>query len=93
MLFMVFAAANIGGPFFFKAEDAPRYVLAITVILVCFCAAFFCAIALRVYMILQNRTRDRRYGKLETAEDKLEGMRLGMHDKTELENVDFRYVL
>lgn len=93
MLFMVFAAANIRDPFFFKAEDAPRYVLAITVILVCFCAAFFCAIALRVYIILQNRARDRRYGKLETAKDKLEGMRLGMHDKTELENVDFRYVL
>ncbi len=93
MLFMIFAAANIGGPFFFKSEDAPRYVLAITIILVCFCAALLCGIALRVYMIIENRKRDREFGKLETVEDRLDGMRLGMHDKTELENVDFRYVL
>ncbi|EMR64278.1 putative allantoate permease protein [Eutypa lata UCREL1] len=93
LLFIVFAAGNIAGPFFFRSQDAPKYVLAITTILVFFCAALFCAIALRYYMVLQNRIRDRKFGALETSEEKLDGMRLGMHDKTDLENSDFRYVL
>lgn len=93
MLFIIFAAANIGGPFFFRSQDAPKYVLAITIILVCFCAALLCGFALRFYMILENRKRDRAFGQLQTVEEKIEGMRFGMHDKTELENVDFRYVL
>jgi len=93
MLFIIFAAGNIAGPFFFRSEDAPKYVLAITVILVCLCVALLCAVVLRLYMIWENARRDRQFGALETTEDKLDGMRLGMHDKTDLENVDFRYVL
>lgn len=93
LLFIVFAAGNIAGPFFFRDKDAPKYVLAITTILVFFCAALLCAIALRYYMALQNRLRDNQFGAAETTEEKLDGMRLGMHDKTDLENSDFRYVL
>ncbi|KAI0179740.1 MFS general substrate transporter [Hypoxylon sp. FL1284] len=93
LLFVVFAAGNIAGPFFFRDQDAPKYVLAITTILVFFCAALLCAIALRHYMALQNRIRDNQFGAAETTEEKLDGMRLGMHDKTDLENSDFRYVL
>jgi ACS family allantoate permease-like MFS transporter len=93
MLFIVFAAANIGGPFLFRNQDAPKYVLAITTILVFFCAALLSAVALRYWMILQNRRRDGQFGRLEGLDEKLDGMRLGMHDKTDLENVDFRYVL
>jgi MFS transporter, ACS family, allantoate permease len=52
-----------------------------------------CAILLRVYMIVENKRRDRQFGALEITEEKLDGMRLGMHDKTDLENVGFRYVL
>jgi ACS family allantoate permease-like MFS transporter len=93
MLFQVFAVGNIAGPFFFRTQDAPKYVPAITISLVCFCVALLCAAALRVYMALENRRRDRVFGKLQTTEEKIEGMRLGMHDKTDLENMDFRYVL
>jgi MFS transporter, ACS family, allantoate permease len=92
MLLMVFAAGNIAGPFFFRTQDAPKYVLAITTILIFFCLAFFSGIAMRLYMIMENRRRDRVYGVVDT-EEKVEGMRLGMHDKTDLENTDFRYVL
>ena len=35
LLFMAFSAGNIAGPFFFRSQDAPKYVLAITIILVC----------------------------------------------------------
>ena len=89
----MFAASNIAGPFLFRNEDAPKYVLAITTILVFFCAALLAAILLRIYMIMENKRRDSRFGRLDGLEDKLDGMRLGMHDKTDLENVDFRYVL
>ena len=90
---MIFAAGNIAGPFFFRQQDAPKYVLAITIILVCFCVALLCAVGLRFYMKFENARRDREFGALQTNEEKLDGMRLGMHDKTDLENVDFRYVL
>ncbi|KAK1474831.1 hypothetical protein CCUS01_05457 [Colletotrichum cuscutae] len=93
MLLMVFAAGNIAAPFFFRSQDAPKYVLAIAVVLVCFCAALLTAIVLRLYMAWQNRRRDSKYGNVDGVEEKVDGMRLGMHDKTDLENLDFRYVL
>ncbi|KAH9890325.1 MFS general substrate transporter [Xylariomycetidae sp. FL2044] len=93
LLFILFAAGNIAGPFFFRDEDAPRYVLAITSILVFFVITLLSAIGLRIVMILENRRRDHKYGKVEAVEQKVEGMRLGMHDKTDNENIEFRYVL
>lgn len=61
-------------------------------LLVCLC--IFISIGLRVYMIMSNRIRDRKYGTAESREGEvLDGIRLGMHDLTELENPDFRYVL
>lgn len=93
MLFIIFAAGNIAGPFFFRTNDAPKYVLAITIILVCFCLALLSAIGLRLYMQIENRRRDEIFGVLETSEQRLDGMRLGMHDKTDLENLDFRYLV
>jgi hypothetical protein len=45
-------------------------------------------------MIMSNRIRDRRYGTAGSREGEvLDGVRLGMHDLTELENPDFRFVL
>ncbi|KAI1085407.1 major facilitator superfamily domain-containing protein [Whalleya microplaca] len=95
LLLIVFAAGNIAGPFFFRAGDAPGYVLAIASILVFFCVALFCAVALRLCMQFENRRRDRAFGALASMPEELrvDGMRLGMHDKTDLENPDFRYVL
>ena len=93
LMLIIFAAGNIAGPFFFRTQDAPRYVLAIATILVCFCLALVCALGLRLYMMWENRRRDRVFGALETVDDKVDGMRLGMHDKTDLENPDFRFVL
>jgi MFS transporter, ACS family, allantoate permease len=49
---------------------------------------------LRVYIILSNRARDKKYGVAESTEGEvLDGIRLGMHDLTVLENPDFRYIL
>ncbi|KAK6075989.1 allantoate permease [Seiridium cupressi] len=93
MMLMLFAVGNIAGPFFFRNEDAPRYVLAIASILVFFCVSLFCAVVLRFYMFWENKRRDRVYGAVDTTEAKVDGMRTGMHDRTDQENTDFRYVL
>ncbi|KAJ0338664.1 hypothetical protein COL922a_005373 [Colletotrichum nupharicola] len=92
LLLMVFAAVNIAGPFFFRSQDGPKYVLAIAIILVCFCAALLTAVVLRLYMTWENKRRDKKYGGVDGAQH-VDGVRLGMHDKTDLENPDFRYVL
>lgn len=93
LLFILFAVGNIAGPFFFREQDAPKYTLAISSIIVFFVITLFSGIGLRVVMILENKRRDRLYGKVENLEQRMNGMRLGMHDKTDNENVDFRYVL
>ncbi|KAL2823337.1 MFS general substrate transporter [Aspergillus cavernicola] len=94
LLFVAFSAGNIAGPFFFRDQDAPGYVLAITIILICFCLCIFISAGLRVYMIVANKRRDRKYGIVERREGEVpDGVTLGMHDLTELENPDFRYVL
>ena len=93
LVLIVYSAGNIAGPFLFRTQDEPRYVLAITSILVFFCAGLICAAALRLYMAWENRRRDRIYGAVGTSEQQVDGMRMGMHDKTDLENPDFRYVL
>lgn len=89
----MYATGNIAGPFFFRDQDAPEYVLAITAVMVCFVISVFCAILLRIFMVWENRRRDTRFGKVEDLEVKLDGMRMGMYDKTDNENKDFRYVL
>lgn len=89
----MYAVGNIAGPFFFRSEDAPQYVLAITSILVFLGIALVCAIALRVLFIIENKRRDTIYGTVGSLGDEAEGVRMGMHDKTDSENKDFRYVL
>ncbi|KAF2446695.1 hypothetical protein P171DRAFT_519071 [Karstenula rhodostoma CBS 690.94] len=76
LMLIIFAAGNIAGPFFFRTQDAPHYVLAITTIPVCFSLALFCALGLRLYMIWENRRRERVFGLLQTVNDQVDGMRL-----------------
>ncbi|KAF7538360.1 hypothetical protein G7054_g2980 [Neopestalotiopsis clavispora] len=75
MMLILFATGNIAGPFFFRSQDAPRYVLAIASILVFFCVSLLCAVVLRFYMLWENKRRDRLYGAVETTEAKIDGMR------------------
>lgn len=41
-------------------------------------------------MTIENKRRDHKYGALVLTEEKIDGMRLGMYDKIDLENLDFR---
>ncbi|KIW19895.1 hypothetical protein PV08_00470 [Exophiala spinifera] len=58
ILFVGYCAGNIGGPFVFKAEEAPHYESAFTAILACFCIGIASIIGMRFYLVWENRSRD-----------------------------------
>ncbi|CUM67435.1 uncharacterized protein PRCAT00005131001 [Priceomyces carsonii] len=95
ILLIFFSVGNIIGPFCFKSSDAPKYSKALATIIGCFCAAFFIGVTLRLYLIWENRRRDKLYGDAEKIleDERVEGIINGLKDQTDLENVDFRYVL
>ena len=80
LMFITYTAGSTAGPIFFRTHDAPEYVLAIPSMLV-LCAGLLRAVLLRIHMTMENRRRDRRYGRMEGLEEKLDAMLMGMHDK------------
>lgn len=92
IVLIFFAVANIIGPFCFKASDAPMYTNALATIMGCFAACVVLAILLGVYCQVENKRRDKKYGKPEEIQDiKLQGIIDGLKDKTDLENKNFRF--
>ncbi|WWD20510.1 hypothetical protein CI109_104986 [Kwoniella shandongensis] len=87
---VVFAAANIVGPFIFPAGSS-NYSTALAIILVFFCVQAVIAVLIRVYMLWHNKRRDRLYGKVDRKAE-MEGALEGLQDKTDRENTAFRYV-
>jgi hypothetical protein len=63
--FVFWATGNSIGPQVFQTKDAPRYFLALSIILGCFILLMITLGALRTYYIWQNKRRD---GKIERGE-------------------------
>jgi predicted permease len=63
--FVFWATGNSIGPQVFQTKDAPRYFLALAIILGCFVFLLITLGALRTYYIWQNKKRD---GKIERGE-------------------------
>jgi hypothetical protein len=63
--FVFWATGNSIGPQVFQSKDAPRYFLALAIILGCFVLLLITLGALRTYYIWQNKKRD---GKIERGE-------------------------
>jgi len=63
--FVFWATGNAIGPQVFRSQDAPRYFLALAIILVCFVLLLLTLGALRTYYVWQNKRRD---GKIERGE-------------------------
>jgi len=63
--FVFWATGNSIGPQVFQTKDAPRYFLALSIILGCFVLLMITLGALRTYYIWQNKRRD---GKIERGE-------------------------
>lgn len=98
--FIFWAAGTIAGTYVFFPREAPRYFSAITELLVCTVATMVLALVLRQYMWWENRRRDQLLlagtdghfiDGSDDADDEV--IRLGFLDKTDCENMHFRYGL
>jgi hypothetical protein len=69
--FVFWATGNAIGPQVFRAKDAPRYFLALAIILACFILLEVTLLSLRTYYIWQNKRRDGKIARGEAEADAL----------------------
>ncbi|KAK1723843.1 major facilitator superfamily transporter [Colletotrichum acutatum] len=67
--FIFWAVGNSIGPQVFRAKDAPRYFLALAIILGCFVLLEVVLFALRTYYVWQNKLRDGKIARGEAVAD------------------------
>jgi MFS family permease len=87
--FVFYAAGNIAGANIFFAREKPRYMSALTGLIVCYVGMVVVSAVLAVYMWWENKRRDRLYG---AGEDEI-AVQEGFRDLTDGENKHFRYAL
>ncbi|PMD54472.1 major facilitator superfamily transporter [Hyaloscypha bicolor E] len=88
--FVFWATGNSIGPQVFQTKDAPRYFLALAIILGCFVLLLITLGALRTYYVWQNKKRD---GKIERGEALADALYThALEDITDRKNVNFRYI-
>ncbi|KAK8854473.1 hypothetical protein IAR55_003211 [Kwoniella newhampshirensis] len=86
MIFISYAVGNIAGPHFFISTEHPPYRSGMLACIVCFAATIPMAGLLRLYYVRENRRRDAlTAGNEEEVGD--------FSDRTDIENLSFRYVL
>ncbi len=86
---------NLSGPQVFLAIDAPRYFTAFAVHMGCYVVLVIVIIFLRFYLRRQNTRKDRLQAELlaaGTTEAVDENLVHAFDDKTDKENINFRYV-
>jgi hypothetical protein len=93
--FCFYAGGNIAGANIFFTQQAPRYVSALTGLIVCYCGAILVVLAMRQYMWSENQRRDKlQVAGLRTGEGaEAEGILEGFSDQTDKSNLHFRYGL
>lgn len=69
--FVFWATGNAIGPQTFRAQNAPRYFLALAIILGCFCLLVLTLFVLRTYYVWQNKRRDGKIARGEAVADEL----------------------
>ncbi|KAL4937913.1 hypothetical protein BDV06DRAFT_215511 [Aspergillus oleicola] len=89
LIFTAYCWGNYAGPFVVRPPQDPEYKGAMIGLLVGYLIKTACHFGLLVYLFTVNRYRDWSYGPA----DKANSDEVGMQDKTEFENPDFRYVL
>jgi hypothetical protein len=83
------AVGNIIGPQFFLDRQAPTYVLGIGMMLCAFCLMAATGLAYYVLCGIENKKRDKQYGK--SHDDIDAGLEADRSDKTDWQNPNFRY--
>jgi hypothetical protein len=87
--FVFYAAGNIAGANLFFAREAPRYLSALTGLIVCYAAMVVIAGFLAAWMYMENKRRDRMYG---VGEDE-QAVEDGFRNQTDGQAKHFRYAL
>ncbi|KAL1406111.1 hypothetical protein Q8F55_007794 [Vanrija albida] len=90
MIFVAYAVGNIIGPHLFRATEDPPYRSGMLTCIICFSLAVPMSFALRCYYVRENRRRDARQAALGERYDPAEG---DFSDRTDVENLGFRYAL
>ncbi|KAL3472533.1 major facilitator superfamily domain-containing protein [Aspergillus californicus] len=90
MIFIGYCAGNAAGPHLFFDDEAPSYPSGFLAMLICFGVCLLISVALRYYLIWENRRRDR-LGYVDSG-DSFEDLDAAVLDKTDKELVQFRYV-
>ncbi|KAJ3545491.1 hypothetical protein NM208_g2480 [Fusarium decemcellulare] len=85
-----YAAGNLIGPQTFRPEQAPQYTGGVIAMMCCYCVSILLALTYLAVAVMQNRRRDRRYGK---PQEVREGTADGLDDRTDNEQKEcFRYM-
>jgi MFS family permease len=97
MWFMFYAGGNIAGANIFFTKEAPRYFSALTGLITCYVGLIVIAGSLWAYMLNENHRRNKLAGDCveKTIVDSADPQAIldGFGDRTDKENVNFRYCL
>ncbi|KAK2006703.1 major facilitator superfamily transporter [Colletotrichum eremochloae] len=90
MLLIGYCLGNFVGPFFFKAEQAPRYPLGVAMMIFCIGVQIACLCG--IWALLWFRNRSRRSEHAASQENEHQAYERGLLDETDLQNKYFKYV-
>ncbi|GKT83070.1 major facilitator superfamily transporter [Colletotrichum tofieldiae] len=90
MLLIGYCLGNFVGPFFFKAEQAPRYPLGVAMMIFCVGMQIVCLCG--IWSLLWLRNRSRKSEHTDSRENEHQAYERGLLDETDLQNKYFKYV-
>lgn len=88
MLIIGYCLGNFVGPFFFRADEAPRYTLGVAMMLVCVGLQILCLLG--ILALLWSRNRSRREEHAPTVANEQQGYERSLSDETDLQNKYFK---
>ncbi|WRT68774.1 uncharacterized protein IL334_005754 [Kwoniella shivajii] len=91
MVFVAYATGNIVGPHFFVSTETPAYRSGMFACIICFTITIPMAFLLRLYYARENRRRDKLAE--ESGDPTYDENRGDFSDRTDIENLSFRYAL
>lgn len=90
MIFISYAVGNIAGPHLFISTESPPYRTGMLTCIICFTVTIPLCAMLRVYYVVENARRDRIMRAMGEEYDPMKG---DFSDRTDVENIGFRYAL
>lgn len=90
MIFIAYALGNIAGPHLFISTESPPYKTGMLACIVCFSVAVPLVALLRWYYLRENGRRDAVMAEHGLVYDPQDG---DFEDRTDTENIGFRYAL